>query len=459
MEGAKEMKTIKPESLGGFPDFLPELMTPRQKIIDIIRETYELFGFLPQDTPCLERSSVLGTDDPDFKMEVYRFNDGFMGTGQDVTLRFDLTVPLARVVAANPQLLKPYKRYQFGKVFRKEKPQANRFREFAQFDADIVGNDSQMADAEIIVLMYSVLKNIGVERFIVKFNNRKILNGLPEYANFPSEKAANVFRVLDKLEKDGLQSVIDDLGRQPEFSEDEDAIGLSEDSIKKVKNFLAIEGGSEKCLDDLKVLFSGVSVAEEGIAECEEIVKYLTALNIPSDKWQFDVSIARGLGYYTGPVFETFLTDIPDAGSVFSGGRFDGLAARFTGENIPATGASIGVDRLITALDKVGALEKVKSIASIMVTNIDGKGIESFSLAQKLRQAGVKTEVYLGKEEGLKGQIIYAAKREIPFLVILGGNEIKSGKLKLKDMVNRTEELLTESELIDKFKKSSLEYL
>ncbi|MFH1863706.1 MAG: ATP phosphoribosyltransferase regulatory subunit, partial [bacterium] len=190
----KNEKKIKPELLGGFRDYIPNVMLAKQEVLGTIRRTFEQFGFLPLDTPALERSSVLGTDTDEFKMEVYRF----MAGDQDVTLRFDLTVPLARVVAAYPEILKPFKRYQCGLVWRKEKPQAGRFREFTQFDADIVGSDSILADAEIISLMYTTMKNLGLDNFLIRFNNRKILNGLPEVAGFEKKKAASVFRVLDK---------------------------------------------------------------------------------------------------------------------------------------------------------------------------------------------------------------------------------------------------------------------
>jgi len=442
-ERKKKRNVIKPELLGGFRDHLPELMIPRQDIILGIRRTFESFGFVPLDTPALERSSVLGTDKDEFQMEVYRFRAG----DQDVTLRFDLTVPLSRVVAANPKLLKPFKRYQCGPVWRREKPQAGRYREFYQFDADIVGSSSILADTEIIVLMYETFRNLGLDDFVIRFNNRKILNGLPQVAGFDKGRAMDVFRVLDKLEKIGLEKVVEELQRKPENEYDDSALALSDGSVSAIKDFLALSGK----IGELKDFFKGVEIAEQGIEECEAIMENLGFLDIPKKNWTFDLSIARGLGYYTGPVFETTLTEIPEIGSVFSGGRFDELVMRYTGEKIPATGASVGLDRLIAALEKLNKIRKQKTITKVLLTLIDdGLAPKILALSQELRQNGVNNEVYLGQGGTLKDQIIYAAKQEIPFLIILGGDEDKADKVKLRDMNKREEFLLTKNEVIDR---------
>jgi len=439
------IKRIKPELLGGFRDYLPSVMIARQKIVDNIRKTFESFGFLPLETPGLERSSVLGTDRDEFKMQVYRFRAG----DQDVTLRFDLTVPLSRVVSANPELIKPFKRYQFGSVWRKESPQAGRYREFAQFDADIVGSDSILADTEIVALMSEVLKNLGIGNFIIRFNNRKILNGLSTFAGFGKEKTDQVLRTLDKLEKIGLDGVVAELKSKNHNELGEDGLALSEQNISKIMEFLSLKGSSRELIKSLKELFKGVSVAEEGIRECEEIISNLEFLEIPKMNWKLDLSIARGLGYYTGPVFETTLTDCPEIGSVFSGGRFDNLITRFTGEKIPSVGASVGVDRLLAALEKTGKIEKKASTATVLITIIDQRLSQKIlRIAQNFRKAGINTEIYLGKEKGLKGQIIYAAKRDIPFVVIIGEEEDRIGKIKLKSMIERKEDLISEKEAV-----------
>jgi len=418
-------------------------MIARQEMVLKIRETCESFGFLPLETPGLERSSVLGTDKDEFKMQVYRFRAG----DQDVTLRFDLTVPLSRVVSANPELIKPFKRYQFGSVWRKESPQAGRYREFAQFDADIVGSDSIIADTEIIVLMFKTLKNLGIDNFVIRFNDRKILNGLPAYASFDQGKTDQVLRTLDKLDKIGQDGVVNELKSKSHNELGEDGLALTERSISKIVDFLNLKGSTQELIGELKKLFCGVSVSEEGIGECEKIIENLEYLSIPRENWRLDLSIARGLGYYTGPVFETTLTDCPEIGSVFSGGRFDDLITRFTGEKIPSVGASVGVDRLLAALEKMGTIEKKVSTAKVLITVIDQSlSPKIMRLAQNFRAAGINTEIYLGKEKGLKGQIIYAAKREIPFVVIIGEEEDRVGKLKLKSMVERKEDLLLEKD-------------
>lgn len=446
---SKEEKTtekkLKPELLGGFRDYLPSAMIARQEIVSNIRKTFESFGFLPLETPGLERSSVLGTDRDEFKMQVYRFRAG----DQDVTLRFDLTVPLSRVVSANPGLIKPFKRYQFGSVWRKESPQAGRYREFSQFDADIVGSDSLIADTEIIILMFETLKNLGLDNFVIRFNNRKILNGLSDYASFDKRKADQVLRTLDKLDKIGFDGVVSELKSKSHNELGEDGLSLTEQSIFRIMDFLNLKGDTKKLIRKLKKLFEGVLIAEEGIDECEKIIENLEFLGIPNKNWKLDLSIARGLGYYTGPVFETNLTDCPEIGSIFSGGRFDDLITRFTGEKIPSVGASVGVDRLLAALEKMDAIKRKVSTAKVLITVIDKKlSSKIMQLAKNFRAAGINTEIYLGKEKGLKGQIIYAAKREIPFVIIIGEEEDKAGKLKLKSMAERKESFFSEEEAI-----------
>ena len=443
----EKIKKLKPELLGGFRDYLPEIMLPKQAVLDNIRRTFESFGFLPLETPALERSSVLGTDTNEFNMEVYRFD----ASGQDVTLRFDLTVPLARVVAAYPRLLKPFKRYQLGQVWRKEKPQAGRFREFMQFDADIVGSDSILADSEIIELMYQTMINLKIDDFVIRFNNRKILNGLSQVVGFDEARSMDVFRILDKLDKIGLEEVIRELQRPPDNEYDESAVAISDAGIDRLKEFLELSGE----LDELMSFFRGVTLAQEGINECAQIIANLRALAIPERYWKLDLSIARGLGYYTGPVFETTLLDIPEIGSVFSGGRYDELVIRYTGERVPATGASIGVDRLISALDTLGRIEKKRTNSRVLVAFAsENLGRKALTLARRIRQSGINTETFMGKDAALKNQIIYAVKQGIPFVVILGEEEEAMGKVKFKDMALRQESLCSLEEVIEKLLRS-----
>jgi len=299
--------------------------------------------------------------------------------------------------------------------------------------------------------MYETLRNLGLENFVIRFNNRKILNGLSEVAGFDKKKALDVFRVLDKLEKLGLEEVIKELRRQPENEYDDTALAIPEVGIAKIKEFLAFSDKSDGLIEELKDFFKGIKVAQKGIKECEEIINNLRLLRIPEKNWKFDLAIARGLGYYTGPVFETILTDLPEIGSIFSGGRYDELVMRYTGEKIPATGASDGVDRLIAALEKLGKIEKKTATAKVLLTILD-KNLTSkiLQISQKLRQAKISNEIYLVEGKTLKEQIIYAVKRGIPFVIMLGDEEIKAGKVKLRDMDKREEFLLTEEEIIAK---------
>lgn len=437
---------IKPASPGGFRDYLPEVMIPKQEILGQIRKTFESFGFQPLETHAVELSSVLGTDQDTFNMEVFNLQT----SGQTLTLRFDLTVPLSRVIAANPLLLKPFKRYQLGPVWRAEKPQAGRFREFLQFDADIVGSDSIIADTEIVLLMYQAMVNLGLTRFVIRFNNRKILNGLPQACDFDPTKAPSVFRILDKLEKIGWEEVQKELQRLPDNQYDDSAPALSQQACDLIGSFLEISQSTQP-IPMLESFFAQSEIAREGINECRQIIAYLNALKIPTNNWQLDLSVARGLGYYTGPVFETTLLDIPEIGSVFSGGRFDELVMRFTGQKMPAVGASVGVDRLMAALEQLGSIEKKRTLTKAMILSI-GQELEgtSLALAQSLRKRGVNTEVYLGKDSSLGAQIGQAAKQEIPFVIIIGQDEVEQGLFRLKDMEQRTEEALTIEDLLDK---------
>lgn len=446
-------RSIKPELLGGFQDFLPEEMIARDGIINLIRQVYESFGFLPLDTPCMEGKPILFGDATDFNKSVFmaRIVRGqedkgeAIGEGEDFALRFDLTVSLARVAAAYPDLPKPFKRYQSGKVWRGEKPQRGRYREFMQFDLDTIGSRSMLADTEIIQVMYTVMKKLVGDRFLIKFNNRKILNGVAEMLGCQAV-AKNLYRIIDKVEKIGVENVIEELLRQPDNQYDETAVALPLDKVELVRTFLTIKGRSiSDTLDAVSDLFGNQTVnGSEGIDELREIAANLSSLNISEDYCQVDLSVARGLDYYTGPVFETSLVDLPAIGSVFSGGRFDGLSDRFMpGSNISGVGASVGVDRLIAALRELNLLKTRRSTASVLVT-IFGKQFvrESFDFSCALRSRGVATELYVD-DLPLKAQMAYAAKQGIPYLVIIGEDEIKAGVVVFKDMAARTQEKLT----------------
>ena len=440
----KDNKPITPELAGGFRDYLPEDMIPRQKMFDSIRKTFELFGFLPLDTPGIEKERILTGGDADFKMMMFRANlkDD---EEENLALRFDLTVPLARVMSLyTDKIEKPFKRYQTGKVWRGEKPQAGRFREFVQFDADIVGTDRMSADAEVIALMYETLKNLKIERFLIKINNRKILNGLPVFAGYDEELNSDVLKSIDKIDKIEWTGVAKEL----------DGRGLGKSQIEKIEEFIKISGDSaEEILAKLEGLMSSSVEATQGIAELKEIVSNLASLGVPSEFWKIDLSVARGLGYYTGPIFETTLLDLPSIGSVFSGGRYDDLVSRFGAQKLPAVGTSIGVDRLFSALEKLSLLKQERSTVKALVFNFD-KSAEGYcqEITTALRQAGIPAELYLGREEFLKEQLTYALKQEIPVVIIAGSDEAGKKVAQVKNIAKREQKEISFDDIAETVK-------
>lgn len=456
-----ERTTIKPEIIGGTRDYMPATMIARQKMLDTIRGVYERFGFSPLDTPSVERLGVLTGNDLNFNMQLFRTlvargankisPEDLELEEANMALRFDLTVPLARVVAANPELPKPFKRYQVGNVWRGERPQLGRFREFAQFDADIIGSRSMLADTEIVNVMYEVMKTLGFKRFLIRINNRKLLNGLLSMC--PSlvrrEQNEDVLRILDKAEKTTGKEIVKMLSRKPENVYDESAPALSEKEIALIMGFLEITGESSEILDKAETILKETELGMEGIAELREITTNLQAINIPQTNWTIDLSIARGLGYYTGPVFETSLLDIPEIGSVYSGGRFDGLTNRFIpGSNIPGVGASVGVDRLFVAMEKLEMIELKPSVTQVLIALFDSDLQKDYlQLASTLRELRIPTEIYLNNEP-LGVQLGYAAKLGIPFVVIIGSNESKANKISLRNMATRKQVTIDKEGLI-----------
>lgn len=424
-------RVIEPKLVGGTRDYLPEDMIPRQAMFDTIRRTFELFGFVPLDTPSLERRETLTGGDPGFSKQI--FSAGVQSVeGEGLALRFDLTVPLARVVAQYQEIGRPFKRYQMGKVFRGESPQAGRFREFVQFDADIVGSNRTVADAEIIALMNATLQNLGFGNFTIRVNNRKILNGLSQFVGFDPTNSEEVFRLIDKLDKLGWDNIAGEMS---------DKLGFSSEQLARLRSFVDFRAGSlEKTVEGVRDLMVNSPIALEGILELEKIVAQVRKFGVPDENWVIDLSVARGLGYYTGPVFETVLNDLPSIGSVFSGGRYDGLVERFGSSSVPATGASVGVDRLFAAMEKLGLVKQQKTTAQVLVLNFDENAeLECLEVTTNLRNIGISTELYLGKESTLKGQMSYGVKREIPVLIIIGSSELEKGEVSVKDMRNRTQ--------------------
>lgn len=430
-----EPQIVEPRLLRGFRDYLPAQMNARLRMIATIRGVYERYGFLPLDTPAQEyRVTLMGYGEENTR-QIFTFQNP---EEEDVALRFDLTVPLARVVAQYPDIPLPFRRYQVATVWRADKPDPGRFREFTQFDIDSVGTTSMAADVEILCAMYDALRALGLERFTIRFSDRKVLNSLLDFAGIPRERAHGVFRVLDKLEKIGVDGVAAELtsGRIDVSGDTIPGLGLSRDQVEKVKRFLAIPSGKRKdVLAALKNLFAAVPSSPEALDELVKICDSLEILSIPEENVILDQSIARGLDYYTGPVFEAVLTDAPEFGSVFGGGRYDGLIERFIGRKIPGVGASIGVDRLFAALQKLGLVKTPPATAEVIVTVMEPSKLAEYQkLTRELRQAGINTEMYLGDETSLGKQLQYANRQEIPLAVIIGSDEFSTGEVTIKNL-------------------------
>lgn len=429
-------RIVEPRLLRGFRDYLPAQMNARLKIISTIRRVYELYGFLPLDTPAQEYLVTLVGYGEENTRQIFQFTNP---EEEDVALRFDHTAPLARVVAQYPDLPLPFRRYQVGPVWRTDKPDPGRFREFIQFDLDTVGASSLAADVEILCGMYDTLLALGISKFKIRFSSRKVLNSLMDYAGIPRERAHTVFRVLDKLGKIGLENVLLELtsGRVDVSGDSIPGLHLSASSVQCIREFLDLPAGTRReVLQSLARLFRTVPSASEAVGELTFMCDSLDALNMPEESIALDISIARGLDYYTGPVFEAVLTDALEFGSVFGGGRYDGLVERFLGRKIPGVGASIGVDRLFAAMQKLGLVQLTNATAQVLVTVMEPSRIAEYQqLTREIRQAGINAEMYLGDEKSLGKQLQYANRQQIPVAVIIGSDEFSKGEVTLKDLL------------------------
>ena len=427
MSNKKEL--IPPRTLKGFRDFPPALAMPREELIDKARAVFRSYGFAPIDTPALEYSEILtgkGGDESDKQM--YRFTDH---GGRDVALRFDLTVPFARFAAQHiGQLGTPFKRYHIGPVWRGENTQHGRYREFYQCDFDTIGTDANAADIETVLVIHDLLEALGFERFAIHVNNRLILNGLLESALEPFglvEASAAVLRALDKRQKIGDEKVIAEMAATASVPRDRAEYILSMVQIKEPTNV--------KTLDRLKEAFGGHDhVAEGGIANLRQLVDAFEGAGFPQDRLVIDLSIARGLDYYTGTVYETLLGDLPAIGSVCSGGRYDDLAGLYTKQHLPGVGASLGLDRLMAAMEELGLLQDAATSADVFIVQFSAEALPSYiALARRLRQAGLRIELY-PEAKGMGRQLKYADRKGFPLALIGGPDELEKGVWQVKDM-------------------------
>ena len=417
------MNKVEPRTLPGFMELLPEEQILFNQIKEKIEKTYQKFGFLPLDTPIIESSEVLlAKTGGETEKQVYSFKKG----DTDISLRFDLTVPLAKFVAKNyGNLSFPFRRYQIGKVYRGEKVQKGRYREFYQCDIDVIGDGelSVLNDAELASVIYNVFKELGFDDFTIKINNRKLLNGLFESIN-QEEKSVEILRIIDKIDKIGKDNVIEELQK----------IEVSTEAINQIINFIEINGSSNEKIEKLKNLEINSEVFIEGLNELEQVVKYIEAFGVPTKNFMVDLTIARGLDYYTGTVYETFLNEYRELGSVCSGGRYENLAEYYTDKKLPGVGVSIGLTRLFYKLNELKLVEaKQKSISKVLVIPMLENLEMPIKLATMLRSKGINTEVFLNNKK-LKAKMKYADKLKIPYVIVVGEDEEKTGIVKIKNM-------------------------
>lgn len=433
-------KIIKPSILPGFMELVPKEQILFNQMKDTIKINYEKFGFLPIDTPIIEKSEVLlAKSAGETEKQVYRFEKG----STDMSLRFDLTVPLARYVAQHYSELEfPFKRYHIGKVYRGERNQKGRFREFYQCDIDIIGNNKLgiINDAEIPAVIYSTFKDLGFDSFTIKINNRKLLGGF--FNSLDIGDITMVLRVIDKLEKIGPEKTKEELR----------LLKIEDEDIEKVISFIEIKGTNDEILVELKGLNIENDRFNEGLKELETVVDYIKLFGVPEDNFKIDLTIARGLDYYTGTVYETFLDDHKEIGSVCSGGRYDDLASFYTKQKLPGVGISIGLTRLFYQLREAKIIEpKETSMTKILIIPMDGFLDEGVKLSNSLRGMDINTQVYVEKSKMGK-KFNYADKLEIPFAIVIGEEEVKEKIYSFRNMKTGEQEKLSVSQIANRFK-------
>ena len=421
------MSMMTPRTLSGFMELLPQPQQQMERMMDILRRTYSLYGFTPLDTPVIEASEVLlAKGGGETEKQIYRFQKG----DADLALRFDLTVPLAKYVALHYNDLSfPFRRYQIGKVYRGERAQRGRFREFYQADIDIIGDGKLdiTNEAEIPAIIYQTFTSLGLKRFQIRVNNRKILNGFYAMLGLTA-RSGDIMRTVDKLDKIGAEKVRTLLT---------DEVGVSAESADEILKFIAITGGNEQVLAALESYRGRNEVFDEGLDQLNTVVKYLSAFGVPAENFAVDLTIARGLDYYTGTVYETTLLDHPEIGSVCSGGRYDNLAEYYTDKQLPGVGISIGLTRLFYVLGEQGMLNPglPTAPADVLILPMTAELAPAVTLATRLRAAGVRTQLYT-EQKKFKAKMSYADKLGVPYVVFLGDDEIAGNVVACKDMAS-----------------------
>jgi histidyl-tRNA synthetase len=419
---------IQPRTLKGFRDYLPEVMIPRELLLERVRQVCRSYGFAPIDTPALEYTEILlGKGGEESDKLIYRFRDH---GDRDIALRFDLTIPFARFAAQYiGQLGVPFKRYAMGPVWRGENTAHGRFREFWQCDFDLIGTSANAADIEVALVIHDLMCALGFERFQMRINNRLVLNGLLEELQL-SEHAVALLRVLDKLPKVGRDAVEAEMVQKT---------GIEPARIGRVLDLAETKGSNEDILAHCERNFGSNAKAAEGLRRLRELTGALRLAGVPEERFQLDLAIARGLDYYTGTIYETFLTDLPGIGSVCSGGRYDDLARLFTKQSLPGVGASLGLDRLIAAMEELKLLQKTGTPAQVLIVLFQADRIGEYQgMARQLRAHGIGVEVF-PEAKKMGQQLQYAEKRGFPVALIAGPDEFAQGVWKIKALATRTE--------------------
>ena len=438
------MAKMTPRTLSGFMELLPAPQQQMERIMDALRRTYALYGFTPLDTPLIEASEVLlAKGGGDTEKQIYRFQKG----DADLALRFDLTVPLAKYVALHYNDLSfPFRRYQIGKVYRGERAQRGRFREFYQADIDVIGDGklSILNEAEIPAIIYKTFSTLGLKRFQIRVNNRKILNGFYEMLGL-SQQAGDVMRTVDKLDKIGPDKV-----REILVSD----FAVPADKADEILKFIAIGGGTEAVLSALEGYRGKSETFDQGLDELKTVVRYLGDFGVPAENFVVDLTIARGLDYYTGTVYETTLLDHPEIGSVCSGGRYDNLAEFYTDRQLPGAGISIGLTRLFYVLGEQGMLnpDLPTAPADVLILPMTEDLSTAISLATQLREQGIRTQLHC-EQKKFKQKMSYADKLKIPYVIFLGEDEINAGLVACKDMKTGEQTKLSAADTIARIQK------
>ena len=431
------MEIVKPRTLSGFMELLPQQQVRFENMLEVLRKTYASYGFTPLDTPAIEDAQILlAKGGGETEKQIYRFQKG----DSDLALRFDLTVPLAKYVALHcNDLAFPFRRFQISKVYRGERAQRGRFREFYQADIDIIGDGKLdiLNEAEIPAIIYRVFRGFGLSRFRIQVNNRKILTGFYEMLGL-SEKSGEIMRTVDKLDKIGPEKV------KAILLED---CGASAEQAEEILNFMAISGSNSQVLSALEDYLGRNETFDLGFEELKTVTKNLGAFGVPEENFAVNLTIARGLDYYTGTVYETTLLDHPEIGSVCSGGRYDNLAGYYIERSLPGVGISIGLTRLFYVLDEQGLLNPAVSgaPADILVLPMTEDPAPAIALAESLRQDGLRVQLYC-EQKKFKQKMTYANKLGVPFAALLGEDEIAEGKCSLKNMLTGEQQKLTAAE-------------